>query len=362
MAGICDSKQFSPSLPPDFWGNTPRSAPQMPQPQYLGAKQKLLGWITRFVPLEAGAILDGFGGSQSVAFEMKKAGFAVHTNDFLNFCHQTGLALVENSGASLDDGDLALLFAENTARGSVMRRFEGVFFAAEECVFLDNFRANADKLSCSYKRALALSVMCRSMTRKTLMGHFAHMRAMDYAADPARVKRNPSIARPLRDLFLELLPLYNAAVFDNGAANKSYNRNILDLLPSLSGIDLAYYDPPYCRSHADYQAFYHLTETFSENWDDKQFINGTRRYHPPRHSGFDKAGEVARSFRLLFEMSDEIPHWLISYNDRSEPSPEVLAKMARRHKKVRVEEKPYRASRGGRGSVAGSKEYLFVCG
>ncbi|MBE8158139.1 MAG: hypothetical protein HAW59_01935 [Betaproteobacteria bacterium] len=45
----------------------------------------------------------------------------------------------------------------------------------------------------------------------------------------------------------------------------------------------------------------------------------------------------------------------------SAPSPEALAKMAVRHKKVRVVEKPYEKSRGGKGSVAGSNEYLLVC-
>lgn len=233
-------------------------------------------------------------------------------------------------------------------------------------MLLDNFRANVELLDGPHKRALALAVMCRSLTRKTTMGHFAHLQAVPYAKNPARVKRNPSIAKPIRDLFAALLPEYNAAVFDNGRSNKSHHANILDLLPKLQGerIDLAYYDPPYCNSHADYQSFYHLLETFVENWgeDDKEFINRNRRYHPPRHSGFDKPADIEDSFRRLFENSDEIPYWLISYNDRSLPKIETLAGMAKRHKSVRVEEKAYAASRGGRGSVSGSREYLMVCG
>jgi len=70
---------------------------------------------------------------------------------------------------------------------------------------------------------------------------------------------------------MELLPQYNAAVFDNGKENYSYNQNTLDLLPNLSGIDLVYFDPPYCNSHADYQSFYHLLETFVMYWKDKKF-------------------------------------------------------------------------------------------
>ena len=338
-------------------------APEMPPPQYLGAKYKLLDWIGQYFPADGGVALDGFGGSQSVAFQIKKAGFAVHTNDFLSFCHQSGAALIENKDAVLEAQEAEALFADNPNRRGVMRRFKDIFFTAAECVLLDNFRANADRLSCPHKRALALAAMCRSLTRKTIMGHFAHLRAMEYARDPARVKRNPSIVRGLRELFMDILPGYNAAVFDNGKNNKSHRENILDLLPKIAGeIDWAYYDPPYCKSHADYQAFYHLLETFVENWEDKRFINGNRRYYPPRKSGFDRVGEVAESFRRLFELSHDIPCWLVSYNDRSTPAADTLAHMARRHKKkVRIEEKIYRASRGGKGSVRGSREYLLVC-
>lgn len=345
---------------PGFGGGFSGARVDMPPPQYLGAKYKLLPWIMQFADGE-GAVLDGFGGSQSVAFAMKKAGRAVYTCDFLSFCHNAGLALVENRGETLSAEDAEMLFAENPKRGAVMRNFKGVFFSESECVMLDNFRANVEKLE-KYKRALALATMCRALTRKTIMGHFAHMQALNYANNPARVRRNPSIARPLRGLFMQLLPEYNAAVFDNGHACESFRADVLEVLPELSGrAELAYYDPPYCGSHSDYQAFYHLLETFAENWADKKFINGNRRYYPPRRSGFDKKSDAENSFRRLFELSDEIPKWLISYNDRSYPSPETLAKMAARHKKVRTEEKPYEKSYGGKGSVAGSKEFLLVC-
>lgn len=345
-----------------LWRHMDYNCIKMPRPQYLGAKYALLPWIIPLAEFDGGVALDGFGGSQSVAFEMKKAGCTVYTCDFLSFCHQAGLALVENSGETLSSDDSYVLFDDNPGRGDVMLKFKDVFFSEEECIVLDNFRANVDKIAQPNKRALALAVMCRALTRKTIMGHFAHMQAMAYANNPARVRRNPSIARPVRDLFFQIAPEYNAAVFDNGRDNKSYRANILDVLPQLAGeVDMTYYDPPYCNSHADYQAFYHLLETFVENWRDKTFINGNFRYHPPRPSGFDKTGEVERSFRELFALSDEIPRWLVSYNDRSVPSIGTLVKMASRHKKVRVKEKPYHTSRGGKGSVAGSREYLLIC-
>lgn len=335
---------------------------RMPRPQYLGAKHELTEWIARFMPNDARVALDGFGGSQSVSFMMKKMGYAVHTNDFLKCCHCAGESLIENVSARLDEGDIALLFSENGSRKNVMMNFRDIFFSERECIMLDNFRANADLLSCPYKKSMAITVMCRSLTRKTTMGHFAHLKAMEYARDPKRVKRNPSLAKDIKDLFKIVCAQYNAAVFDNGRRNKSHNGNILDILPGLRGVDFAYYDPPYCGSHADYQAFYHVLETFAENWDDRQFINATKRYYPPRHSGFDKSAQVVESFNKLFELSADIPTWIVSYNDRSLPAIETLIKMAASHgRRVQVEEKVYANSRGGKGSVSGSKEYLLIC-
>ena len=239
--------------------------------------------------------------------------------------------------------------------------FTNIFFEESEAEFLDNFRANIPLLNSAYKQALAYTIINRSMTRKVTMGHFGHTQALKYASDPERIKRNRSLIRPIKEIFEDLLPKYNDAIFDNKQENRSFNQNILDLLPTLKNVDLAYFDPPYCDSHADYQSFYHLLETFTEYWKDKEFVNGIKRYEPQRFSGFDKKRDVIESFEKLFEYSQDIPHWLISYNDRSYPSVEELSKIISKYRDVSVEAKAYRNGRGGKGSVAGSHEVLFVC-
>ncbi len=341
---------------------------KFPEPQYLGAKYVLLEWIEKFIPKDCKVGLDAFAGTQSVAFLMKQLGFKVITNDFLQFNHQIGLAFIENKKEKLTKEDLEVLFTMNESLNgnfSLMRQtFTDVFFTEEQSFFLDNFRANINSLENSYKRALAFAVMNRSITRKILMGHFAHSQALVYANTPERVKRNPSIAKPIKELFLDLLPKYNEAVFDNEQENKSYGENILDLLPKLletEKIDFVYFDPPYCDSHADYQSFYHLTETFTEYWKDKKFINSIKRYEPQRFSGFDKKRDIIESLHKLFESAKEIPRWLISYNNRSYPQTEEFLSIIKKYKDVEIETKTYLNGRGGKGSVAGSHEILFVC-
>ena len=337
---------------------------QFPEPQYLGAKHTHLAWIKKFIPDNVTTAIDAFAGSQSVAFLFKQMGFKTISNDFLNFNNQIGLALIENKGIKLTKEDLKLLFkpATNKKEFQLMEDiFTNVFFEKEEAEFLDNFKANIPLLNDSIKQAIAYTVINRSITRKITMGHFGHTQALVYASDPERIKRNRSLVRPIKEIFEEILPKYNNAIFDNDQENYSHNKNILELLPTVQNIDLAYFDPPYCDSHADYQGFYHLLETYTEYWKDKEFINGIKRYEPQRFSGFDKKRDVLSSFDKLFKLSEEIPHWLISYNNRSYPGIEEFEKIISKYRDVKVEAKTYHNGRGGKGSVAGSQEILFVC-
>lgn len=337
---------------------------QFPEPQYLGAKYTHLAWIKEFIPRNVETAMDAFAGSHSVGFLFKQMGFKTITNDFLNFNNQIGLALIENRNVKLNKEDVEFLFQPSRRKKDfelMESIFTNVFFEKHEAEFLDNFRANIALLDNVHKQALAFSVMNRSMTRKITMGHFGHTQALIYARDPERIKRNRSLIRPLKEIFEEILPKYNSAVFNNQKENRSFNKNILDLLPETEKVDLIYFDPPYCDSHADYQGFYHLLETYTEYWRDKKFINGIRRYEPQRVSGFDKKREVITSFEKLFELSEEIPHWLISYNNRSYPGVEEFEKLISKYRKVEVERKTYQNGRGGKGSIAGSQEILFVC-
>lgn len=337
---------------------------KFPEPQYLGAKANLLPWIAKYLPENVNTALDAFAGSQSVSYYFKQLGFKTITNDFLNFNNQIGKALVENKTEKLNEKDIEILLQEapNKSDYTLMDNvFTGIFFQKDDSAFIDNFRANIPRLSNKYKQALAFAAMNRSLTRKITMGHFGHTQALVYANNPERIKRNRSLIRPIRDIFMEILPKYNDAVFDNGKDNISYNENILDLLPTLNNIDLVYFDPPYCDSHADYQGFYHLLETYTEYWRDKQFVNGIKRYEPQRYSGFDKKSDIINSFRKLFELSDFIPNWIISYNNRSYPTIDTMVELIKPYRNVRVEYKTYSNSRGGKGSVAGSSEILLIC-
>ncbi len=338
---------------------------KFPQPQYLGAKYKHLSWISKNIPLNnIKTVLDLFSGSQSVAFYFKQMGFKIYTNDFLKFNHQIGLSLIENNNTKLSKDDIEILFSKNSNPNyyNLMEKlFLNVFFNLNECRFLDSFRSNIEKLEVK-KQPLALTVINRSITRKVTMGHFAHTKAICYANDPDRIKRNRNLIRPIKDIFLDLLFSYNNCIFNNKQNNKSFNLDAVQLVSELSNdVDLLYLDPPYCGSHADYQSFYHLLETYTEYWKDKEFKNGTRSYFPKKTSGFDLKKDIINSFSLLFKNAANIPYWMISYNDRSYPNKETMIKLIEKYKKVDLIEKVYNNNVGGKGSIKGSNELLFIC-
>ena len=335
---------------------------KFPKTQYLGSKAHLVKWIFDNSPKEVESFLDAFSGTSVVGYYFKSKNKRVLVNDFLKFNFHIGKALIENKNVTLNDDDISLLLSENSQADSLIEKvFTDVFFAREQAQFLDNFRANVNLLDNEYKKSLALAAMNRALTRKVLLGHFAHLSALRYSKDPERIRRNPTIAMPLKDLFLELVPQYNNAVFDNGKENRAYCGNTIQLIPKLSDVDLVYFDPPYCGCHPDYQAFYHFLETYVEYWKDKEFINGTKQYSPKRESGFVLKERLVNSFRKLFEISKNIPYWLISYNSQSYPSKETITDLISEYKKVKVLENEYQNHYGGKGSRKGTKEYLFYC-
>ena len=334
-----------------------------PQPQYLGAKFKHLPWIRSFLPRGITKVADAFAGSQSVSFFFKQLGYEVSTNDFMNYSNQIGKALIENKEEILSSDDIAFLFSsnKNPTNFFIMEKlFTDIFFVRADTKLLDAFRSNAELLSPT-KKSLALAIMNRTLTRKITMGHFAHRQALVYANNPDRVKRNRSLARPIKDIFIELADEYNNAVFDNGKNNRSYQMDAINFVKNLKGVDLIYFDPPYCDSHADYQSFYHLLETFVENWHDKKFVNGTNRYEPKLYSGFDNKRTIVDSLENLFAEAKKIPYWIISYNDRSYPDKAQMLQIITKYKKVDLHDKLYLNSVGGKGSVKNSNELLFVC-
>ena len=332
----------------------------LPQTQYLGNKEKFVSWISKFVPKNVNSCIDAFSGSSVVGYKMKDLGLKVLSNDLFKFNYYIAKAVVGNNNIKLSEDDIKMLLSENKEKSDfIEKEFTDLFYTKPECIFLDNLWFNIQKLDNEYKKALAFTSICRTLTRKVLFGYFCHTKAMEYRSHPERVKRNPSINQDIKELFSFFIRNYNTAVFNNNKDNQTFNENILDLIPKVN-VDLAYFDPPYVNIHPDYQGFYHFLETYVNYWKNKKLINKTKMTEKIP-SGFVKSREIITSFKELFKRSEHIPYWLISYNSRAYPDAETMINLIEKFKDVTLERYEYSENVGGMGGRKGSEEYLFVC-
>ena len=333
----------------------------MPKPQYLGSKELFAKWIIDEIPKDSEIVLDGFSGSSIISFELKKKKKQVISNDFLKFNYHIAKALIENKRVKLNKNDVDLLFTKNQSSDNLMQNlFSGIYFSKEDMVLLDNFRSQIKLLS-EYKKSLAYSVMCRSLTFKIPLGHFAHLKGLEYAKDPKRFKRSyPQSRKSLKSIFLNFAQSYNKIIFNNKKDNIAYNQDILSLLPSINA-DVAYYDPPYVLCHPKYQSFYHLLETFVNNWQDKTYLNKTNQYFPQKETLFNKKSTISLAFHKLFKLSKHIETIIVSYNSNAYPPKSDMLDIIKQYRNVHVKELKYNESIGGKGITKNTKEYLFIC-
>ena len=94
-----------------------------PDTKYMGSKARVLPFIMdRMRQLRFKSAFDAFSGSGCVSYALKEEGKQVFSNDFLSFCFHTARATVENSAATLSDGDVKMLCRENPDAGSFVAR------------------------------------------------------------------------------------------------------------------------------------------------------------------------------------------------------------------------------------------------
>ena len=145
--------------------------------------------------------------------------------------------------------------------------YSNVNFFPKECMQLDQYRKNIDKLGNPYKKALAFILFRRSMIRKMPYSRFTipwnkvvQLRDEEFSYKNYKRKRAYH-NQTIREHFDENLENYNNSVFDNSQDNKAYNKDIFDLIPKIEA-DIAYVDPPYAGTMSNYHGFYGLVRWF----------------------------------------------------------------------------------------------------
>jgi len=328
---------------------------QYPKVNYIGNKEKLADWICDYFPKDADSVFDAFCGGSSIGYEAKKRGFRVLSNDVLKINHFVAKSLIENNSQTLDAKDLEILFSGEPLRGFMYKNYAEVFFFKEECMELDLYRKNIEKLSSEYKKTLAFTLIRRAMIRKMPYSRFnlnwdkiKQLRDEEYSYEKYKRKRayhNESF----KSHFLQNLDAYNNAVFDNEKENTAYNEDVFELLEKLHA-DVIYLDPPYTGTMNNYHGFYSLVDEYISSKKVKPFENN-----------FREKKSALELFDKLFSKLSNYKYWFLSYNNNSYPSKEDLIQIISKYSKnIQVIEKPHNYQITGKDKKSTNTEYLFI--
>lgn len=326
-----------------------------PKINFIGNKEKLTDWIFQNIPDGVNTIFDAFSGGCSVSFEAKKRGYEIVCNDILKINYLIGKALVENSKVQLSKEDVDVIFSGIPVKGFIYKNYSNVFFFPDECMELDLYRNNIEKLSDPYKQALALVLLRRAMIRKMPYSRFnipfkkiKQLRNETYSYAKygrRRAYHNESF----RKHFLDNLIEYNNAVFDNGKNNRAYNDDLFNLIAKVDA-DLIYLDPPYTGTMNNYFGFYGFLDDFVNLKIGKPFKNNF----------VDKKISLLL-FERLFSKLKKYKYWILSYNNSSYPERDILINLIRKFATdVVIIEKEHNYQITGKSTKTKNVEYLFV--
>jgi len=326
-----------------------------PKVNYIGNKEKLSSWICDNIPNDVESIFDAFSGGSSIGYEAKKRGFKVISNDVLKINYLLAKSFIENKKEILTDKDVELIFEGKPFSGFMTQNYSNVFFFENECMELDLYRKNINKLANNYKKALALILMRRAMIRKMPYSRFTlnwekivQLRDEEYSYQKYKRKRAYH-NQTFKEHFLANLDDYNSAIFDNYQDNIVYNDDIFNLLKKIKA-DVIYLDPPYTGTMNNYFGFYGLIDEYIEQKKLKPFVNNF----------IDKKSSLML-FDKLFANLKNFKYWFLSYNNNSYPSKDDLTNIILKYSdNLNIIEKSHNYKITGKEKKNSNREYLFI--
>jgi len=314
------------------------SAP-FPSTRYQGSKRNLAEWIWENISgIRFNSALDIFGGTGSVSHMLKRAGIQVTYNDYLEFNWHIGLALIENSHIRLSNEEIEKILSlgdDNAYPSTIQEIFEGIYYTAEENRWLDRTLCRiGTTLVNPYKQAIARFALFQSSIAKRPFNLFH--RANLYLRE-AQVKRSfgnkTTWDTPFEALFQKYAREANAAIFDNGRANRAI---CADALAVTERADLVYIDPPYLNQSGvgvDYRDFYHFLEgmTAYSKWEEQIDFSSKHRRLQRTSSPWHRADTILDAFDDLFNQHrDSI--LVVSYRDDGIPTKTQLVDLLGKYK------------------------------
>ena len=338
----------------------PDQAKKYPEFRYMGSKNRLLPWIHDiFNSLDFESAADPFLGSGCVAYLLKSMGRRVLGSDFLNFPTVIAKASVENDNVDVDDKALKILLSKRAnAPTFIQTTFDGVFFSAEDRLFLDQISGNIPRLKNEYQQAIAQAALIRSCLKKQPRGVFTVSGDLSRYDDGRR-----DMKLSIEQHFLEQVQVFNSIVFDNGKRHLIRHSDVFTL--PFQKPNLVYLDPPYVPRSDDncYVKRYHFLEGLSCYWKGLEIMKDTKvkKIHKI-FTPFSYRRTAIEAFDSLFQGFQK-SIIVLSYSSNGYPDLCELESLMRKYKRnVITHQKPHRYHFGTHKGASRTlvNEYLIV--
>ncbi len=280
---------------------------------FLGGKRRMAEIIAK--EFQGETLCDIFQGSGCISLKGKQKGMKVIASDIARRSKIIGDALIKNQTEKITDEDVYSLFLPSENNGFIEKNYVPKVFIPQVAKNLDNFFANAKKRE-SPKKELMLLLLMKYIMSLRQYGAFQvgrqdnemiledkEIELLELASESRGKKIIHNISHPL-PLLLKLKDQINYGVFNNGKENEVYQMDCFELLEMFKKekrkIDTIYFDSPYFNSTKYSDHYKVLDEILEEKTgieiEDKAFNNK----------------DVMQNFERLFNLSDEIPKWIIS--------------------------------------------------
>lgn len=286
-----------------------------PKVNYIGNKEKIADWIIECFPINRGVVLDLFSGGCSLAYNLKKSGFKVITNDVLysNYC--ISRAIIEND---------SVLFKFNIADDMINdyydeKIFNDISWMVGKLYFENEVKELASLISFSKtlkgsRKYLFLALLRRAMIRKIPYSRMnikweeiVKLRDEEWSYKKYKRRRayhNMSFTYHIKNNLDE----YNSSVFSNDYKNKAYQKDAFEMLKSIKkSVDLIYIDPPYPSTMNKYEEFYGSFDIMLRK--------------NIKYTNFTNKDKFIEHIRNIIEVSkNKTKYFAISLNNKSKPT------------------------------------------
>ena len=322
---------------------------KFPSTRFQGSKKKIIEWIWKEIQdYEFTTVLDAFGGTGVVSHFLRSKYKKVTYNDYLQFNHIIGQAIIENDHVQLSNEDVDFILTEHNYEypNFIQNTFNDIYYTDDENKLLDVMATNIRRFEEKYKRALAYFCLFQACIIKRPFNLFHRKNLYVRLADVERSFGNKTTWDKSFDLyFRKFANEVNEAVFSNGHNNRAFNYDIFDF--PRNDFDLVYIDTPYISPKGvgvDYLDFYHFLEGIV-NYNDWEFLIDTRYKHKKikkRENPWSDKNKIHGAFDKLFEkFHDSI--LVVSYRSPGIPSESELIGILKKYKQnVDIKKRDYK--------------------